>query len=152
MKIVLDTNVLVSGLLTPFGASAQIVRMVASSHLVVCFDVRILAECEEVLRRPKFDFPEAAVSALLDQIEGEGISLATAPLRTTLPDRDDEPFLEVAVAANLETPDDPVALVTGNSKHFPEESRQGVTVVSPRYFIDAYGESTAGETSPSLLD
>ena len=35
MKIVLDTNVLVSGLLTPFGASAQIVRMVASGQLVV---------------------------------------------------------------------------------------------------------------------
>ena len=142
MRIVVDTNVLASGLLTPFRASAQIVRMVASGQLVVCHDVRILAEYEDVLRRPKFDFPEAAVSALLDQIEDEGVSLATAPLREALPDRDDEPFLEVAVAANVETPEDPVYLVTGNSKHFPEESRQGVKVVSPRLFVDhQYGES-----------
>ncbi len=138
MRIVLDTNVLVSGLLTPFGASAQIARMVASGHLVSCYDVRVLAEYEDVLHRPKFDFPEAAVSALLDQIEGEGIALATTPLGTALPDRDDEPFLEVAVAANVETPDDPVPLVTGNSKHYPEESRHGVQVVSPRFFVDHY--------------
>ncbi len=140
MRIVLDTNVLVSGLLTPFGASAQIVRMVASGHLVSCHDVRVLAEYEDVLHRPKFDFPEAAVSALLDQIEREGISFATTPLGTSLPDRDDEPFLEVAVAANVETPDDPVPLVTGNSKHYPEESRHGVQVVSPRFFVDPYRE------------
>ena len=138
MRIVLDTNVLVSGLLTPFGASAQIVGMVASGHLVVCYDVRVLAEYEDVLHRPKFDFPEAAVSALLDQIEGEGIALATTPLGTSLPDRDDEPFLEVAVAANVETPDDPVPLVTGNSKHYPEESTNAVQVVSPRFFVDHY--------------
>lgn len=138
MRIVLDTNVLVSGLLTPFGASAQIVRMVASGHLVVCYDPRVLAEYEDVLHRPKFDFPEAAVSALLDQIEGEGIALATTPLGNSLPDRDDEPFLEVAVAANVETPDDPVPLVTDNSKHYPEESMHGVQVVSPRFFVDHY--------------
>lgn len=142
MRIVLDTNVLVSGLLTPFGASAQIVRMVASGRLVVCYDARILTEYEDVLRRPKFDFSDAEVSALLDQIEGEGISLATVPLETALPDREDEPFLEVAVAANAESPDDEVPLVTGNSKHYPEESRQGVPVVSPRFFVDHHAEST----------
>jgi putative PIN family toxin of toxin-antitoxin system len=140
MRIVLDTNVLVSGLLTPFGASAQIVRMVASGQLVICRDARILSEYEEVLRRPKFEFAETAVAALIDQIEGEGISFATAPLAKPLPDRDDEPFLEVAVAANVETPDDPVPLITGNSKHFPQESRQGVQVVSPRFFVEHYGE------------
>lgn len=48
------------------------------------------------------------------------------PLETAMPDRDDEPFLEVAVAANAESPDDDVPLVTANSKHFREESRQGV--------------------------
>lgn len=137
MRIVLDINVLVSGLLL-FGASAQIVRMVASGHLVVCYDARVLAEYEDVLHRPKLDFPEAAVSALLDQIEGEGIALATTQLGTSLPDRDDEPFLEVAVAANVETPDDPVPLVTGNSKHYPEESAHVVQVVSPRFLVDHY--------------
>ena len=57
MKIVLDTNVLVSGLLTPFGPSGEIVRMVFSDELTVYIDARILAEYKDVLLyRPKFEF------------------------------------------------------------------------------------------------
>jgi predicted nucleic acid-binding protein len=44
MRIVLDTNVHVSGLLSPFGPPAQIVRLVASGTIVLCHDARILAE------------------------------------------------------------------------------------------------------------
>ncbi len=58
MKIVLDTNVLVSGLLTPYGAAAEIVRLIASGVLSVCYDTRILLEYQEVLARPKFQFME----------------------------------------------------------------------------------------------
>ena len=56
MKVVIDTNVIVSGLLTPFGNSAEIVRMITSGKLNLCFDARILTEYEEVLKRPKFKF------------------------------------------------------------------------------------------------
>ncbi|MGB9498531.1 MAG: putative toxin-antitoxin system toxin component, PIN family [Dissulfuribacterales bacterium] len=44
MKIVLDTNVLISGLLTSFGSSGEIVRMVFSGELTMYIDARILAE------------------------------------------------------------------------------------------------------------
>ncbi len=142
MRIVLDTNVLVSGLLTPFGAPAQIVRMVASGHLVLCHDARVLVEYEDVLRRPKFDFAEEAVVALLDQIRDEGTSMAGVPLPEALPDPDDEAFLEVALESGAE------ALVTGNLKHYPSESRQGMSVVSPREFLDRFKEATAGSNDP----
>ena len=56
MKIVLDTNVLVSGLLTPFGPSGKIVRMVSAGRLILQIDARILSEYQEVLHRPKFKF------------------------------------------------------------------------------------------------
>ena len=56
MKIVLDTNVLVSGLLTPFGSSGEIVRMVFSGELLLYIDARILTEYKDVLHRPKFKF------------------------------------------------------------------------------------------------
>ncbi len=54
MKIVLDTNVLVSGLLTPFGPTGEIVRMVSAGELILAIDARILSEYQEVLHRPKF--------------------------------------------------------------------------------------------------
>jgi putative PIN family toxin of toxin-antitoxin system len=130
MIIVLDTNVLVSGLLSPFGAPGQIVRMVASGEVVLCYDARILSEYREVLLRPKFPFSKDMVEALLDQIVANGVIIVGRPLPHALPDRSDEPFLEVALAA------DDVTLVTGNMKHYPKGKRQGVLVLSPAEFLD----------------
>ncbi|HYU35896.1 MAG TPA: putative toxin-antitoxin system toxin component, PIN family [Thermoanaerobaculia bacterium] len=132
MKIVLDTNVLVSGLLQPFGPSGQIVRLVASGELVLCHDPRILAEYQEVLFREKFSFDRERVDALLEEIRAGGIPVAARPLAVRLPDPDDEPFLEVALAGGAQ------CLVTGNSKHYPAEARQGAKVLSPRSFIELY--------------
>ncbi|HKI01222.1 MAG TPA: putative toxin-antitoxin system toxin component, PIN family [Thermoanaerobaculia bacterium] len=71
MKIVLDTNILVSGLLQPFGPSGQIVRLVAAGELVLCHDSRILAEYWEVLLRKKFRcicLPRKAASVRFQQV------------------------------------------------------------------------------------
>jgi putative PIN family toxin of toxin-antitoxin system len=132
MKIALDTNVLVSGLLQPFGPSGQIVRLVASGELVLCHDARILAEYREVLFRQKFRFDPERVEALLEEIRAGGIPVAAGPLAVRLPDPDDEPFLEVALAGGAQ------CLVTGNIKHYPAEARQGAEVLSPRSFIELY--------------
>ena len=48
MIIVIDTNVLVSGLLTPFGSSGEIVRMISSDKLILEYDSRILIEYAEI--------------------------------------------------------------------------------------------------------
>lgn len=132
MKIVLDTNVLVSGLLQPLGPSGQIVRLVAAGDLVLCFDPRILAEYDEVLRRDKFRFDPDRIATLMEQIRSAGVPVAAPPLATQLPDSDDEPFLEVAVAAEAR------CLVTGNARHYPPKARQGIEVVAPRAFVELY--------------
>lgn len=135
MNIVLDTNVLVSGLLTPFGPCGEIVRMVSSGELTLSLDARILIEYQEVLDRPKFKFDKDKVAALLDHIEHRGVTVASSPLRQPLPDIDDEPFLEVAIAARA------ICIVTGNQVHFPTELCQGVMVLSPSDFLVFYKSS-----------
>ena len=130
MKIVLDTNVLVSGLLNPYGAPGQIARMAAMGEISLCFDARILGEYSDVLLRPRFGFRAEHVDALLEQIRVAGVSPATHALTSQLPDRDDEAFLEVAVAAAAEY------LVTGNTRHFPVRLRCGMEVVSPAEFVE----------------
>jgi len=132
MNIVLDTNVLVAGLLSPFGTCGKIVRMVSSGELTLLFDARILTEYEEVLARPKFKFEKDKVAILLDYIEYRGRTIASSPLSQSLPDPDDEPFLEVAVAAQA------VCLVTGNQSHFPEDMCQDMPVFSPSEFMVFY--------------
>ena len=132
MNIVLDTNVLVAGLLSPFGPCGEIVRMVSSGELTLSVDARILTEYQEVLDRPKFRFEKDQVAALLDHIEHRGLTVASSPLSRSLPDLDDEPFLEVAIAAQA------ACLVTGNQVHFPPELCQGESVLSPSEFLEFY--------------
>jgi uncharacterized protein len=129
MTIVLDTNVLVAGLLSPFGPCGDIVRMVSSGKLTLCVDARVLLEYHEVLKRPKFQFDPDRVASILDYIEHSGWVVSSAPLSASLPDPDDEPFLEIAISANADY------LVTGNAVHFPPDLRQGVKVVSPSEFL-----------------
>ena len=130
MKIVLDTNVLVAGLLNPYGPPGLIVQMVAAGELTLLFDSRILGEYREVLRRPKFPFRFEQIDALLNQVHAAGEPVAASPLADALPDPDDQPLLEVAIAANAEY------LVTGNARHFPARCRSGVRVVSPAKFLE----------------
>ena len=51
MKIVLDTNVLVSGLLQSQGNPAQVLRLALAGAIQVCHDKSILDEYAEVLAR-----------------------------------------------------------------------------------------------------
>jgi putative PIN family toxin of toxin-antitoxin system len=132
MKIVLDTNVLVSGLLTPFGSSGEIVRMVFSGEIILYIDARILSEYEDVLHRPKFKFNKEHIGLLLDYIKQYGQFTSSSPLKNRLPDPDDEPFLEVAIAGRVRS------LVTGNTAHYPCPLRGGIDIFSPSEFIEFY--------------
>jgi putative PIN family toxin of toxin-antitoxin system len=131
LRLVIDTNVLISGILSPYGPPGEIVRMVSSGALSLCFDARVLAEYSEVMLRPKFPFRKEEVAALLEQIQSKGLVVASLPLVRRLPDPHDEAFLEVALAGKVGM------LVTGNLKHFPS-SVNGVKIVSPAVFLENY--------------
>jgi putative PIN family toxin of toxin-antitoxin system len=135
MRVVIDTNVLVSGLLSPRGAPPQIVRLVSSAELIVCRDERILGEYESVLGRPEFPFFKTSeVAALLEQIRKRGETVPARHLALTLPHASNLPFLEVAVAGRVQY------LVTGNRRHFPRKPPGGLRIVSPAEFLALYRE------------
>jgi len=136
MKIVLDTNVFVSGLLTPFGSSGEIVRMLSAGILILQYDSRILLEYQEVLHRPKFQFEKEHIDTLLAHVKQNGQLIPASPLKKHLPDSDDEPFLEVAIAGRA------ACLITGNKSHYPQQSQHGMKILSPSEFIDFYRERT----------
>lgn len=132
MRVVLDTNVLVSGLLTPHGAPARVLDLALEGGLRPLYDDRILHEYRDVLRRARFGFDPADVEALLGHLTAVGRHVTAPPLSLTLPDPDDLPFLEVAVAGGAR------ALVTGNAPDYePREGSHGMTVLSPDAFLEA---------------
>ena len=129
MNIVLDTNVLVSGLLNPHGAPGQIVRLVAAGDIILCHDARIIDEYRRVLQYEKFQFDEALAANLIDEIKASGIPVAAKPLGFALPDLEDEKFLEVAIAGGV------ACLVTGNIRYYKAPKSVSVKIVKPADFI-----------------
>jgi uncharacterized protein len=72
IRVVLDTNVIVSALLKPDGPPAQIVLLVLSGNLQLCVSGTIYAEYEEVLRRPRFQFTDRTITGILGAIRDNG--------------------------------------------------------------------------------
>jgi uncharacterized protein len=130
VRIVLDTNVLVSGLLSPFGPPAQLVRLVLSGQLECAVDARILAEYGEVVHRPHLKIDPAKLEKVLGELRLRALPIAPLPLPTSLPDPSDDAFVEVGVGGGAR------CLVTGNLIHFPEDRCLGLPVLSPAELVD----------------
>jgi predicted nucleic acid-binding protein len=126
--VVLDTNILVSAALTP-GPPAHLVAMVLRRELAMALCPGILREYVEGMHRPKYSkagFPPGWFDRLLGMTVRLPLDPAAWPL--PLPDPKDALFLGLANMAGAD-------LVTGNLRHFPEKSRLGVEVHSPRDFL-----------------
>jgi putative PIN family toxin of toxin-antitoxin system len=128
MIVVLDTNILVSALLSPFGPPARVLDLMLAGELQPAFDDRVLAEYRDVLSRPRFGFDAEDIGDLLDVIEAEGVAVSATPWPLVLPDPDDAAFVEVAMAAQA-------ILITGNLRHFPADGCPGVVVMLPADFL-----------------
>src|SRR5215510_10485347 len=108
MKIVLDTNVLVSALLRPQSLPARILDFTLTRQLTLVIDHRIFAEYQDVLYRPEFAFSPHHTGELLEFLWKNSERIYAIPLAVQLPDPADAMFIEVAVSALAD------ALITGN--------------------------------------
>jgi len=126
---VIDTNVLISAVLTPGGVCDQLIQHAVAGHFVPAWDNSVLAEYRDVLSRPKFGLSRAAVRDLLAAFPHSGFCRGVAA-GANLPDPDDVPFVAVALATANRT------IVTGNPKHFPPLAIKSVTILSPRAALE----------------
>lgn len=133
MKAVLDTNVLVSGMINPAGAPGRLIDRLRAGALQAVVDDSILAEYAHVLRRPSLQvyFSSTDTELILDYLAHHAEHVLADVCVPDLPDPDDAPFLEAALAAG-------VPLITGNKKHFPKDKRRGCDVLSPAEFITRF--------------
>ncbi|HDZ00233.1 MAG TPA: putative toxin-antitoxin system toxin component, PIN family [Nitrospirae bacterium] len=130
MRVVLDTNVIVSAFLNPFGPPARILRLILQGDIEIIFDERIIREYEIVLCRPKFKLFNEDVCSVIEVLRDTGFSAPAYNGSVDLPDKGDESFLEVALTSKAD------ALVTGNKRHFPKDRCGGIRIVSPREFME----------------
>ena len=133
MLVVLDTNVVVSGLMIETGKPGKIIDLALENRFQVAYDDRILGECEDVLSRPELRIRPARARAVIAHIEltGQRIDAAGLPAEG-FADPDELPFAEVFVTADAE------ALVTGNLRHFSPLVERGPGLYSPAQFLERF--------------
>ena len=118
--VVIDTNVLVSALITRNEncPTVQILRFLANGNIVPVYSDEIVKEYNEVLRRDKFRLPESIIINLLKDIMDNGLKVTElTEVNEVMPDPKDVVFYAVTLSAQ----DKDAFLVTGNGKHFPEK-------------------------------
>ena len=136
IRVVLDTNVIVSALLRSGGLPEAMFNLAMASEIQACVSDPILAEYEEVLRRPRLAIHPHKVAVAVARIRAATMLVLPTARVTAATDPDDNSFLECAEEASADY------LVTGNRRHFPERWRE-TWVVTPRQFME--GRTGASE-------
>lgn len=127
LKVVYDTNVIVSAILKPGSVPASVVTLGIERHVRLCLSPELLEEYTLVLQRPKFGLQPRSVETFLDAITRGAFRVHPKVRITAALDAGDNHVLECAVAASADY------LVTGNTKHFPVHF-QHTAIVTPAEF------------------
>ena len=112
--VVVDTNVLVSALITRNESSptVKILRYISENKIIPVYSEEIIKEYNEVLHRAKFKLPDEIIVRLLNDIVSNGFEV-----KEEMPDPKDIVFYAVTLSASYKES----VLVTGNEKHFPSK-------------------------------
>lgn len=124
LRVVIDTNVIVSALMSPQGNPAKILDMAADGKLRVCCSAEILEEYMDVLARPQFNFSAEDRESFIKFIKQFGLMFGPAASDIPLPDEGDRCFYDTAKSCEA-------ILITGNTKHYPRE----LFIVTPAEFL-----------------
>ncbi len=131
IRVVLDTNLLVSAMLSRNGNEAIVRRMAIAGQLLACVSAAMLDEYERVLRRPLFHLPKASVDELLAYLRSDSFLVVPEIKVQASADEPDNRFLECAEAAEAEF------LVTGNKRHFPHKWKRTKIVNARELLLEA---------------
>lgn len=125
---VIDTNVLVSALLTSKSdaATVQILEAIMNGQIIPLYNEDIISEYEIVLNRPTFRFSEELVYYYINAIKEKGVLALRIESDEIFPDSDDAVFYEVALSV------EDAYVITGNLKHFPKTP----IVVTPAQMLE----------------
>jgi putative PIN family toxin of toxin-antitoxin system len=133
-KIVLDTNVLVTALLSKNGASFKLLSLIDDERIELALSTPLVKEYEDVLYRQKFLLDHQDITDILDYLCLISVHHKIYYLwRPILKDIKDDMVLELAVKANA-------IIVTHNKKDFDGAGKFNLPVLSANEFLHLLGE------------
>lgn len=131
-NVIIDTNVIVSALLTKNTDSAtfKVMKLFFDNEIVLYYSKQIMNEYLEVLSREKFKFNSDLIESIKAAIEKFGIEITPKNRDKLMIDVKDKPFYEIVMDEQI----DAAKLITGNIKHFPIQTN----IMTPAQFMEIY--------------
>jgi len=128
LRLVLDTNVLVSAAIKPEGLQRTVLLLALTKPARLYLTTPIIEEYRAVLSRPEFQIRKSLRQQLLQVIKNNAYFVSPSKSLDVTTDPDDNKFLECADAAKADY------LITGNIRHFPRYWKQ-TKIITSREFL-----------------
>jgi len=125
-QVVIDTNVVISSVLSPNGKPSEILKLCFSGLLQVVCSESIISEYKRVLAYKKLNIAVETQVGLLNAIEEVSVLIKPIKSLSLMTDEDDRIFYDAATARNA-------ALITGNKIHYPNEPH----IKTPTEFLES---------------
>ena len=130
MKIVLDTNVFISGIFF-YGPPSKILQAWRDSKIQIILSEEILEEYQRVAEELSSKFPAVDIDRIIELLTIHGEVIKTKDISVCVcEDPDDNKFIECAIASNSK-------LIVSGDKHLLNiTGYQDISVLKPRSFVD----------------
>ncbi|MGH9685516.1 MAG: putative toxin-antitoxin system toxin component, PIN family [Candidatus Acidiferrales bacterium] len=128
LRLVVDTNIVVSAALKPEGLQRTVLLLALTKPARLYVSAPIVAEYRAVLSRPEFQIRKGLQQQLLQLVEKNARSVAPVRHLEVTRDPDDNIFVECADVAGADY------LITGNIRHFPRYWKR-TKIITSREFL-----------------
>jgi uncharacterized protein len=130
MRVILDTNVFISGIFFS-GPPSQILRAWSNQNLQIVLSLQILAEYQRVSEELSSKFQKIDILPIIELVTIHGQFIDTQGFDISVcEDPDDDKFLECAVAGKCKI------IISGDKHLLKLSGHEGITVCSPRNFVE----------------
>ncbi|KJU84263.1 protein containing DUF132 [Candidatus Magnetobacterium bavaricum] len=135
-KVVLDTNVFVSAIITPQGKSARILRLVWEGKIQMVTSADIMSEIRDVLlyskiRKYHLRTPEQIETYLEDVVGFSEVTCGQLKIDAVKSDPADNKIIECALEGNVDF------IISGDRHLLNLINYQGIKIVAPSTFLES---------------
>lgn len=133
MRVVVDTNILVSAVIKPTGAVGPVLIALRKGRYTILYAQPLLTELVDVINRPrirnKYGLTDEDIRTVIALILLRGEAVMPQEKITACRDPDDNKFLEVAVAGDADL------IVSGDGDLLVLNPFRDIPIVTPRAFL-----------------
>lgn len=132
MRIVIDTNVVASGIV--FGGKPErLLELAIKNDVEMCVSPQILAEYDEIIVRLSAKYPNRTIAISLKDLTDNALLVSPSQTVTVCRDPDDNKFIECAMEGKC------LYIVSGDNDLLDLRSYADVEIVTVAEFFEQYG-------------